>query len=329
MNRRESVIALFALGAAVAPLALRAQAAARVARIGFLTPSYSSLYKERLAVFKTGLRALGYVEGENVVIVLKSANKKYDRLPALAAELVKMKVDVIVAAGGTLATLAAKRATKTIPIVFPTLGDPVAQGVVASLARPGGNLTGLSQQSVAVAEKRVQLFKEIVPPAKRFGFLTNPGISTSMAAIKEVRAASAARGVEIVVIGARGRAELDRAFGEMTQKKIDALLVADDAILVDELEQIASLALKQKIPTMGGNPVVPEGGGLASYGPNRLAMYERAAAYVDKILKGAKPAELPVELAPKFDFVINMKTARSIGLAVAPAVLQRADWVIE
>jgi len=329
MNRRESVIALLALGAAAGPLRLRAQARARVARIGFLTPSYSSLYKERLAVFKSGLRTLGYAEDENFVIVLKSANKKYDRLPGLAAELVQMKVDVIVAAGGIAATLAARKATKTIPIVFPTLVDPVAMRVVASLDRPGGNLTGLTQQTMEVVSKRMQLLKEIVPSASRFAFLTNPGISYSAPAVKEARAASASLGAELVVVHARGRAELDGAFGAMDGRSIDALLIADDAILGDEVERIASLALMRKVPTMGNNPVVPEAGCLASYGPNRLAMYARAAAYVDKILKGAKPAELPVELAPKFDFVINMKTAKAIGLAVAPAVLKRADWVIE
>ncbi|HUN69957.1 MAG TPA: ABC transporter substrate-binding protein [Burkholderiales bacterium] len=327
MNRRETVLALLAFGAA--PQALRAQTPARVARIGFLTPSYSALYKERLAVFKAGLRALGYVEDRDFVIVLKSANKKYDQLPALAAELVQMKVDVIVAAGGAPATLAARKATKTIPIVFPTFGYPVAQGVVASLARPGGNLTGITQQSADAAAKRMQFLKDLVPQAKRIAYLTNPGNSYSAPAIKETRAAGSALGLELVVVGVRSQAELEGTFGEMTQKKIDVLLISDDAILGDEIDQIASLALKRKIPTMGGNPVVPEAGCLASYGPNRLAMYERAATYVDKILKGAKPADLPVELAPKFDFVINMKTAKAIGLAVTPAVLQRADWVIE
>jgi putative tryptophan/tyrosine transport system substrate-binding protein len=329
MNRRETIVALFALAAAAAPAALQAAAPTRVPHVGFLTPSYSALYKERLAAFKKGMHELGYVEGENVIIVLRSADKKYDRLPALAAELVQMKVDVIVAAGGTAATLAAKKATKKIPIVFPTLGDPVAQGAVASLTRPGGNLTGLSAQSAAVAAKRMELLKEIVPAARHFAYLTNPGIPFAASAVKEAKAASGPLGVELLVVSVRSPAELEGAFAEMARKKVDGLLVSEDAILGDDVGQISSLAVKHKLPAMGGNPVVPEAGGLASYGPNRLAMYERAAAFVDKILKGAKPADLPVELPPKADFVLNMKAAKAIDLKVAPAILKRADWVIE
>jgi len=329
MNRRDTLLALIALGAASAPLALRAQAPARTRRIGYLAPSQSSLYKERLVAFRKALRMLGYAEGENVVIVLRSANKKYDRLPALAAELVDMNVDVIVAAGGTMATLAARNATKTIPIVFPTLADPVAQGVVTSLARPGGNLTGLSQRSAESAGKRIDLLKEMIPLARRFAYLTNPGGAAAGSALREARAAGESRSVALLAVRARGPAELEGAFAEMARRKVDALLVSDDAILGDEVAQIASLAMQRKLPAMGSNPVVPEAGGLASYGPNRLAMYERAAVYVDKILKGANPAELPVESAPRFDFVVNMKTAKSIGIAIPPAVLRRADWVIE
>ena len=329
MNRRDTVVALFALGAVAAPFISAAQSPTVVARIGYLQLSVSSFDKARLAMFKEGLRELGYVEGKNFVIEWRSAEGKYERLPTLAAELVGLQMNVIVAAGGTPSALAAKNATKTIPIVFPTAADPVALGIVASLARPGGNVTGLSQQSAGTVAKRLQLLKEIVPHAKRIAVLTNPSNSSAVPWIKETQAATKQLAVTFLFIEARAPAEFDDAFAEIARKQADGLLIFEDVMFAVEAPRLGSLAAKWKLPTMGRNSVMPEAGALASYGVNTLEMYRRAAAYVDKILKGAKPGDLPIEQPTTFEFVINIKTAKALGITIPPKILLRADRVIE
>ena len=312
-----------------APRAAEAQPAGRVPRIGFLgtrSPSDTSPY---LDAFRQGLRELGRVEGQNIVIDYRFAEGRFDRLSDLAAELVRLKVDIIVAAT-TPAAVAAKKATETIPIVAISVGDPVGLGLIASLARPGGNLTGLSYSvGLEIAGKGLELLKETVPKVRRVAILSNPGNPFQPLAITEVNVAARSLGVQLQLLEARGPNELDGAFAAMAQERVGALLVVADSLFLLHRTRLADLAARSRLPAAYGSTENVEAGGLMSYGPSIRDFYRRAATYVDKILKGAKPGDLPVEQPTKFELVINLKTAKALGLTIPPSLLQRADEVIE
>jgi len=328
MNRRESIIALVALGAV--PLATEAQQAAKVARIGYLTPSLGD-DPHLLEAFRQGLRDLGYVEGRNLVIEYREAEGKPNRLPALAAELVALKVDVIVAPI-TSAARAAKQATETIPIVFAASADPVTDGFVTSLARPGGNITGLSLVAPELVGKRLELLKQAVPGVSRVAVLRLPGAlgeRTDKYMLEEAETAARALGVRLQLVDVRGPADFDRAFSDMTEARAGALTVLPNNMFLRERRRLVDLAAKNRLPAVYSGRAVVDSGGLMSYGPNIADNYRRAATYVDKILKGAKPADLPVEQPDKFQLIINLKTAKDLGLTIPQSVLARADEVIQ
>jgi putative tryptophan/tyrosine transport system substrate-binding protein len=303
-----------------------AQPTKKVWRLGVLYTGLPGIIS--LEAFRRGLRELGYEETKNIAIEYRFAEGKLDRLPNLAAELVELKVDVIVAAGGTPAILAAKNATNTIPIVFPTIGDPVALGIVASLARPGGNITGLTIRTPEFSGKRLELLKEVVPRAIRVAVLGNEANPSNGLDFKNVETASSTLGVALRRIEVRSPSDFDNAFAKMTSARADALFILADPMFQNNGRRLADLATKSRLPTIYDGTELPEAGILMSYGASRSDLYRRAATYVDKILKGAKPAELPVEQPTKFEFVINLKTAKQIGLTIPPNVLARADKVI-
>jgi putative ABC transport system substrate-binding protein len=281
--------------------------------------------------FRQGLRDLGYVEGRNVVIEYREAEGKYDRLPALAAELVALKVDVILA-GGTPATLAAKPATRTLPIVFAAVADPVTSGLVTSLARPGGNVTGLSVLAPELVGKCLELLKQAVPGVSRVAVLWHPGAlgeRTEKDMLKGADVAARALGVRLQFLGTRGPDEFDRAFSDMTRARAGALTVLGSAMFLTERGRLVDLAAKHRLPAVYPWREGADAGGLMAYRPNVADLFRRAATYVDKILKGAKPGDLPVEQPTKFELVINLKTAKALGLTIPPSVLGRADEVIQ
>lgn len=269
------------------------------------------------------------MEGKTITIDYLSAEGKYDRLPALAAELVRRNVDVILADGGTPATTAARNAARTIPVVFAILSDPVGQGFVTSLARPGGNVTGISNQHPETAVKSLALLKEVVPSAKRVSILSNPMNSSLPQVIQDMQAAARKLRLDITIVNAGTPAEFEKAFAEIARDRAAGLVILSDAMFVTEAARLTALAAKHRLPTMGGNKEIPESGGLMSYGANRLDMVRRAAVLVDKILKGAKPADLPVEQPTKFELIINKKTANALGLKIPQSLLISADKVIE
>jgi putative ABC transport system substrate-binding protein len=312
-----------------APLAAEAQQAGKVARIGFLgtrTPSDMSPF---LDAFRQGLRELGWVEGQNTVIDYRFAEGRFDRLPELAAELVRLKVDIIVAAT-TPAAVAAKNATATIPIVGISLGDPVGLGLVASLARPGGNVTGSSfSVGLGIVGKGLELLEETIPKVRRVAVLSNPANPFQPLAIREVNAAARSLGVQLQLLEVRGPNELDGAFAAMAKERVEALLVVADSMFILHRTRLADLAARSRLPAAYGLREIVEAGGLMSYGPSLRDLYRRSAAYVDKILKGAKPGDLPVEQPTKFELVINLKAAKALGLTIPPSLLGRADEVIQ
>ena len=272
-----------------------------------------------------------YVDGRSVVIEYRDAEGKYDRLPARAAELVALKVDVIVAAD-TPAALAAKQATRTLPIVFIGAGDPVTIGLVTSLARPGGNVTGLSLLAPELVGKRLELLKQAVPGVGRVAALWQPGFvgeRTEKDMLKEVEVTARALGVRLQFVEARGPADFDRAFSDMTRARADALTVLGSAMFANERRRVVDLAAKNRLPGVYGFREYVDAGGLMAYGPNVADLFQRAATYADKILKGAKPGDLPVEQPTKFELVLNLKTAKALGLTIPQSVLVRADQVIE
>jgi putative ABC transport system substrate-binding protein len=328
MKRREFIALLG--GAAVAwPLDVHAQQRAGTWRIGFLETSSPSPARVRLLeTLRATLRELGYLEGQNIAFESRFAEGKIDRLPGLAAELVGLKVDVIVTSG-TPASLAAKQATGTIPIVMAQLADPVGAGLVASLGRPGGNVTGLTTQDADLSGKRLGFLKEVVPNVSRIALLideTNPG-TVLIARGTQVAARSA--GMELQSLGVRGPDELDRAFSAMKEARAGALIVESSSMLFTLRTRLADLALKNRLPTIFAQREYVDAGGLMAYAADFPDLFRRTATFVDKILKGAKPADLPVEQPVKFDFVINLKTAKTLGLDVSPTLLARADAVIE
>ena len=304
-----------------------AQQVGKVPRIGHLTGSSLSVITDRTEAFRQGLRELGYLDGKNTVIEWKSAEGKVDRLPALAAELVRLKVDIIVTTGAS-PTRAAKEATKTIPIVMAQDIDPVGSGFVASLARPGGNITGLSSLSVDISGKRLEILKEIILQLSRvavFGTSTIPGTAQ---ALKEMERAAGLFGVKLQFLDIPGPNDIEAAFRATGKERADAVLVLQSFVLNSRRKQIVDLAIKSRLPAIYYAPEWVEDGGLMSYGVSFADLNRRAAIYVGKILKGAKPADLPVEQPTKFEFVINLKAAKQIGLTIPPNALARADKVI-
>jgi len=300
-----------------APLAAEAQQAAKIARIGYLGFNRAAGDPRTRETFLQGLRDLGYVEGRNLLIEYRDAAGKTERFPALAAELVALKVDVIVAAGGTLAALAAKQATTTLPIVFAAVGNPVAEGLVTSLARPGGNVTGLSLVQQEIVGKSLELLKQAVPEVSRIALLLKPDAMPDRAKKDRLNAADVAAralGVRLQVVEARGPEDFDRAFSDMTRARAGALAVLATPVFDSERRRLVDLAAKNRLPTVYSYRSYVEAGGLMSYGPDLADSFRRAATYVDKILKGAKPGDLPVEQPTKFELVINLKTACGIGL---------------
>ena len=329
MDRR-TFLGTLAGGLLAAPLAAGAQQAAKIARVGFLATSLAT-GPHLTDAFRQGLRDLGYVEGRNVVIEYRDAQGKIERLPALAAELVALKVDVIVAPN-TPAALAAKQATRTLPIVFVGAGEPVASGLVTSLARPGGNVTGLSVVSPELVGKWLELLTQAVPEVSRVAVLRQPGAmdeQTEKDMLKGADVAARALGVRLQFVEAQGPADFERAFSDMTRERAGALTVRPAPMFVSERGRLVDLAAKNRLPAVYPWREFVDAGGLMAYGPNLANLYRRAASYVDKILNGAKPGDLPVEQPTKFELIINLRTARALGLTIPPSVLQRADQVIE
>jgi putative ABC transport system substrate-binding protein len=313
----------FAMCGAVA----HAQQPTKIPRIAFLIASSLSAQSARIEAFRQGLRELGYVEGKNIVIEYPSAEEKPDHLPALVAELVRLKVDVIVTAGAT-STRAAKEATSTIPIVMTNDGDPVASGFIASLARPGGNITGLSTLAPEISGKQLELLKETISKLSRvavFGTSTRAG---NAQALKEVELAAKGFGVKLQYLDVLGPKDIETAFRAASKGRAEAVLVMTSPVFNAHRTQLTDLAVKSRLPAIYPTPEFVQDGGLMTYGVNNTDLSRRAATYVDKILKGAKPADLPVEQPIKFEFIINLKAAKQIGLTIPPNVLARADRVI-
>src|SRR3989338_3357018 len=316
-------VALLAVG-----MIAEAQQPKKVPRIGFLATVSPSTISDRVEAFLQGLRELGYVEGKNIVIEWRYAEGKADRLPGLAAELVRLKVDLIVTAGSPV-TRSAKEATSTIPIVMGLDPDPVGNGFVASLARPGGNITGLSSLSPEISGKQLELLKEIVPKLSRVAVLgtsTRPG---NAQALRETERAAEAFGVRLQYLDVLSSKDIETAFRAASKGRAEAVLVLACPVLNSHRTQIADLAAKNRLPAIYERAEFMDAGGLMFYGASVTEMFRRAATYVDKILKGAKPADLPVEQPTKFEFIINLKAAKQIGLTIPPNVLARADKVIK
>jgi len=328
MNRRTFLCGL-TLGTLAAPLAAGAQQAGKVWRIGFLSLTSSSAGVARLDAFKHGLRELGYVEGQNLAIEYRWAEGKNDRLPTLATDLVRLKVDVIVTQG-TLTTLAARRMTSTIPIVFTVAGDPLRAGLIASLARPGGNVTGLAVMGSEMTAKRLELLREAVPALVRIAALWNPVNPSSTPEFRETEAAARALGMQVQSVEVKDAGILDTAFAAMVREQARAIIVLSDNMLFGQRKQIARLAANQRLAGIAWTREFAEDGGLLMvYGPDVAEMHRRAAAYVGRILRGANPGDLPVEQPTKFELVINLKTAKTLGLTIPQSMLLRADHVIE
>jgi ABC-type uncharacterized transport system substrate-binding protein len=320
-----SLVAIFLVGAVEVA---EAQQPKKIPRVGYVTLGSSSPPSANQERFRLGLRQLGYIEGQNIYVEYRYAEGAVERLPELVAELVGLKVDVLLAAN-TQTIDVARRASKTIPIVFPVTFDPVASGFVASLARPGGNLTGLTTLNQEVAGKRVELLKAVLPRISRVAVLRNPTNSGSLFALKETETAANHLGIRLQILEVRVADELEAAIHAATRKRAGALILIPDNLFVRRQGQIIELVTKNRLATMFGESESVQGGGLMYYGADLPDLFRRAANYVDKILKGAKPADLPVEQPTKFELVINLKAAKQIGLTVPPEVLARADKVIK
>jgi ABC-type uncharacterized transport system substrate-binding protein len=314
------------------PLAIsviaEAQQPTKIPRIGFLTATSLSIIAARIEAFRQGLRELGYVEGKNIVIEWRSAEEKADLLPALAVELVRLKVDIIVAAG-TSDTRAAKEATTTIPIVMTQDTDPIGTGFVASLARPGGNITGLSTLAPEVSGKRLELLKEIIPKLSHVAVLGTSTRTGNARPLKEVELAAGAFKVQVQYLDVLDVKDIETVFRAATKGRAEAVLVLQSPVTFSQRPQIVDLAVKSRLPAIYPQTEYMEAGGLMYYGANTPDLFRRAATYVDRILKGAKPADLSVEQPKKFEFIVNLKAAKQIGLTIPPNVLARADKVIK
>jgi putative ABC transport system substrate-binding protein len=311
----------------VEPLAAKAQPPGRTHRIGFLWDS-PAVWPHALDAFRRGLRERGWIEGQNIVIHFRWAEGQFNRLPGMVDDLIRLKVDLIVAPT-SIYTEAAKRATSTIPIVFASHADPVATGHVASLARPGSNATGTTIIMSETMLKSLELLKETIPRLARLAVIWDPATPSHRPALNAVEAGSRAMGVRLHPLAVRSEAEFDSAFSAIVQERAGAVLVLSTPLFMGGAKRLAELALMHKLPAMFGPREHVEAGGLLSYSPDRADLYRRAAGYVDKILKGAKPAEMPVEQATKFELILNLKTAKALGLTIPPSLLQRADQVIE
>jgi putative ABC transport system substrate-binding protein len=327
---RKEFICLALSAMLLAPgLPAQAQQPKRIVKIGYLTAGTPAAFAQNIEAFKQGLRELGYVEGKTFVLELRYGEARAERVPQLARELVGLKVDVIVA-NTDLAIAAVKRETRTIPIVMVNSNDPVGTGFVASLARPGGNVTGLSNISPELSGKRLELLREVIPGLSRVAFLWNPDLRGAVFAYKETEGAARSLRLQIQSVEVVGAEDLDRAFSAITEQRAQALIVqTPNPVVFSNLGQIVSFSQKNRMPSIFGGIAFVNAGGLMSYGPSSIDMQRRAATYVDKILKGTKPADLPVEQPTKFELVINLKTAKQIGLTIPPSVLARADRVIE
>jgi putative tryptophan/tyrosine transport system substrate-binding protein len=300
----------------------------RAYRIGFLSVASSSSMAPRVDAFRQGLRELGYVEGQNITIEYRWGDGRNEQLASLAAELIRLKVGMVVS-HGVAATGAAQKASATIPIVCFGCGDLVAAGLVASLARPGGNVTGQTNLASDMTGKRLHLLKETIPGLTRLAILWNPDNSASVSEVKETEAAARSLGLQLQSLGVRDPDGFESAFSSMTKARADALLVLSDAMLFGQRKRIADLAATNRLPAISWTGEFAKSGGLMGYGPDLLAMSHRAATFVDRILKGAKPADLPIEQPTRFEFVVNLKTARALGLTIPKSILLRADDVIE
>jgi putative ABC transport system substrate-binding protein len=328
MRRREFVLLLG--GLMTAARALRAQQKA-VPVIGYLagTSPSNPAFSSTVATFRQGLGETGYVEGQNVAIEYRFAEGRLDRLPGLAADLVGRKVDLMVATGGTTGALAAKGATSTIPIVFISGDDPVERGLVASLARPGGNLTGISNFDVTLIAKRLELICEVVPQVTVIALISNPKNANAARMAREAQEAGSTKGVRVHVLNAGTEGEIDAAFTALVQLQVGALIIGSEPFLTSRREQLVALASRYDVPAIYGVGGFAAAGGLISYAPSLTAAFRQIGIYAGKILKGTKTAELPVEQPTRFELVVNLKTAEALGLTVPPSILARADEVIE
>jgi ABC-type uncharacterized transport system substrate-binding protein len=311
-----------------APLAAEAQPAEKVFRVGFLTAYSSGSDGFLFDSFRQGMRKLGYEEGRNVAYETRWAEGRFERLPDLATELVGLKPDVILVSS-TPAALAVKRATRTLPIVMTSVADPVGTGLVDSLARPGGNITGNITLLVEMAGKRLELLKQTVPHLSRVAVLGHPGDPIFAGQVRHAEAVARSLKVEVLPVEIRALSELDRAFETIVKWRADGVVRLGDALVVPGRQRTSELAMEHRLPTIGNRVEEVKAGLLMSYGPNRVEGFQQAATYVDKILKGAKPGDLPVEQPTKFELVINLKTAKALGLTIPPSLLQRADQVID
>ena len=319
---------ILAVSLVLAPLGAGAQQTGKVYRIGVLETTSPALNTANLDAFRQGLRELGYVEGQNLVIEYRSADGRPERFPGLATELVHLKVDLIVTRG-TPAVLAAKKATGSIPIVMASSGDPVSYGIVSSLGRPGGNVTGLSTITVELAGKRLELLKEAIPRIARIAQLANMSSPASAANWRQIEVAARSLGLEPQLLDVRKPEDVARAFDTAIKQRADAVHVANDTLTQTNLRRIVDLSAKHRLPSIYASRDFVDAGGLMAYGPSYSDRYRRAATYVDKILKGAKPADLPIEQPTKFELVVNLKTAKALGLTIPQTVILQADQVIE
>jgi putative ABC transport system substrate-binding protein len=325
---RRTFLAMVSGSLLAVPLAAEAQQAGKVYRIGFLGNSTPALEANLMGPFRDGLRELGYVEGQNILIEYRWAEGRYERFPALIAELLAWKVDVIVTAG-TPASHAVKKATTSIPLVMVAVGDPVVSGLVPSLTRPTGNITGLTSMGDELEGKRLELLRDLIPTISHVAALTNSGNASLKKASEVLRAVAAALHIRVLVLDVRSADQLDGAFDVIVQKRPEALLVPGDRVFLTNRARIVQFAAKRRLPGMYAYRELVEAGGLVSFGPSYADMHRRAAYYVDRILKGTKPGDLPVEGPTTFELVINMKTAKALGLTIPPSVLLRATHVIE
>ena len=321
-----NIIALL-LSAIISPHLAQAQQPARIPRIGFLLPTSVSVQSARIEASRQRLRELGYVEGKNIVIEYRYAEGKLERLPDLVAELVRLKVDVVVT-NSAPAVLAAKKASATIPIVFTLASDPVGSGLVSSLARPGGNITGLSLMAPDLDGKRLELLKEAFPKVARVAFLWEPDSPRGILPLTDMEAAAKALGLKLLSLEVRSLDEFESAFARAKRERAQALIMTPNPLIHTQQGQLLDFAAKNRLPAMYPTSEAVVAGGLMSYGPNQADLFRRAADFVDKILKGTKPADIPVEQPIKFEFIVNLKTAKQIGVTIPPNVLVRADKVI-
>jgi putative ABC transport system substrate-binding protein len=325
MDRRAFITAL-AGGLLAAPLAAKGQQVGKVPRIGVLAPGSPPL--EQFDAFRPGLRDLGYTEGQTIILDPRWDEGSTARHASLVADLVRLRVDIIVA-GTTPTAVAAQKATRTIPIVMAAIADPVGAGLIASLARPGGNITGMSLISAELSGKRIGLLKEAIPSVSRVAVLWNPMNPNTVGLLHDTTRAAQSLGIQVQVLEGRNGAEIDAAFESAVKGGAQALVTVQDVLFTLQRARIAEIARKSKIPTMSGESGFAAAGGLLNYGPNIADSWRRSAVYVDRILKGAEPGDLPIEQPTKFELVINLKTAKALGLTIPPSLLQRADQVIE